>query len=204
MRIKPNSSGTSQSKQAAVLQAIASAARRQGKSCGDPRGFTLLEVMIVMVIMAVISAIAIPAFSSWREKQAVRSATQTLMAQLKQARVLALAENRNVAIKICDGTFIDASGKPVKAWVFDSNSSKSICDPCVENIPNSSPPQACRENRYDFSQFSKNLAVTINRTSARTVFTSRGTVKQTSTITVAASNSNKAITINIIGRAYLQ
>jgi len=64
----------------------------------NQRGFTLIEVMIVIVIIGVVSSIAIPAFSEWRDKQAVRSASQTLMSHLKQARVIAIAENRGVTI----------------------------------------------------------------------------------------------------------
>jgi len=206
MRIKPNSSGSSHGKQGVVLQAIVSAARRRpessGKSCGEHRGgscgFTLLEVMVVMIIMAIMAAVAIPAFSSWREKQAVRSATQALMNQLKQARVLALAENRDVVINVCDGTVANA-------WVFDVSAPTAKCDPCLDaTIPSSNPPQACTQNRYNFSQFANNLSVTVNRTPAKVTFTSRGSVKQTATITVATPSYNKAITLNIIGRAYLQ
>jgi len=180
MRIKPNSSGTSQSKQAAVLQAIASAARRQGKSCGDPRGFTLLEVMIVMVIMAVISAIAIPAFSSWREKQAVRNAAQTLLSQLKQARVLAMAENRTVSVKFG----VDVNGGAANAYVFDLGKKNML---------------------ITYGQFSKHLIMRKKNSTSLPItlnFKSRGTVKASS-VDICSSGYHKRITINLIGRARL-
>jgi len=173
MRIKPNSSGTSQSKQAAVLQAIASAARRQDET----RGFTLLEMMVVMVIMAIIAAIAIPAFSSWREKQAVRSATQALMAQLKQARVLAVSENRSVSLTFTSNTY-----------TFDADTTPTgTCGTCKKEL-------------NQLSQYSNNLSISPTTTHT---FGSRGTVNS-GKIILTAGGYSKTIKMNIIGRAYLQ
>jgi len=152
--------------------------RQAGESvCPDAgsryRGFTLLEVMIVIMIVGVLATIAIPAFSTWRENQAVRSATQTLMAQLKQARVLALSENRSVSI-----TFTSTS------YVFDAGSS-ATCD-------------RCKNETVALSSFSSRLS--LSPTTTRT-FSSRGTANS-GTITLTAGAASRAITINIIGRAY--
>jgi len=171
----PNPTANDAGKQAGVLARL-----RPGTSqCG----FTLLEVMVVIMIVGVMATIAIPAFSSWRAKQAVRSATQTLLAQLKQARVLALSENRSISIEFCDGTVANA-------WVFDSSSPNKTCDPCVT--------ASCHENKYDYSQFSSNLS--ISPTTTRT-FSSRGT-SNSGTVTLTVGSASKAITINVIGRAY--
>jgi len=188
MRMNRNLSGSNQYRQGGVLS--------QPALSSAQRGFTLIEVIIVMAIMAIVAGIGIPSFSDWREKQAVRSASQTLMAQLKQARILALAENRDVTIKICDGTV-------ASAWVFDATSPTANCDPCVDVfIPGSSPPQKCMKNKYEFSQFSKNLVV--SPMTLRT-FTSRGTFKQgNSSTTLTVGQYSKKITVNVIGRAYLQ
>ncbi|MFQ5518850.1 MAG: Tfp pilus assembly protein FimT/FimU [Mariprofundus sp.] len=167
MRINPNTSGSTQNRQAGVSGAALLPASQ--------RGFTLIELMIVIVIVAVLTTIGIPAFSDWREKQAVRSASQALMAHLKQARVLALSENRSVSI-----TFTSTS------YTYDADTSGNC--------------GSCKKETFDLASFSSNLSV--SPTTTRT-FTSRGTVNSGNMTMTAAGNSKKTI-LNVIGRAYLQ
>jgi len=133
-------------------------------------------VMVVMIIMAIMAAVAIPAFSSWREKQAVRNATQTLLAQIKQARVLAVSENRSVSF-----TFTSTS------YTFDAG----VCG-------------SCKNETINLGQFSKNMLITRKDPSlvpTKKTFSSRGTASPT-TLYLCSSGHSKRITINIIGRAY--
>jgi len=178
MRINPNSSGSMELKQAGVFAPASSTSKQ--------RGFTLIEVMIVIVIIGVVGSLAIPAFSSWRSKQAVRSGSQALLAQMKQARVMALAENRSVAIKFCDGSVRTG-------WVFDASSPKATCDPCVT--------LSCTENLMSLSQFSGSLTLSTNKTPI--TFFSRGTAGN-GTVTLTAGSSSQQVVVNIIGRAYTQ
>ena len=132
---------------------------------------------MVLAIVGIMAAIAFPAFSSWREKQAVQGAARTLLSSLKQARVLALAENRSVHVKLASN-----------AYLFDADVTGS-CGPC-------------RNESVSLSTFSPNLTLTpqVDRT-----FTSRGTFKQgNSSVTIQAGGACKKITTNIIGRSYIQ
>ena len=56
------------------------------------KGFTLLELLIVIAMMAVLLAIAIPAFSKWVKKYNIESDTKKIYAFLQEARAKAFAE----------------------------------------------------------------------------------------------------------------
>ncbi|TLS73665.1 type II secretion system protein GspH [Mariprofundus erugo] len=165
MRMYPNPTVNDVDRQAAASASAVAPA--------SARGFTLLEVMIVIMIIGVMAAVAVPAYSTWRANQAVSSAQQTLLAQLKQARVLAVSENRSVSV-----TFTSTS------YTFDANMS-GTCD-------------VCRNEQVNLGRFAGNL--TLSPTTTRT-FSSRGTANS-GTITLTAGSSSRDITINVIGRAY--
>ena len=133
----------------------------------------------MIAIIGIASTVAVPTFNTWRERSAANSATSALLSSLKQARVIAMAENRNVKI------------------TFGANSYTYDADPA-------GTCGLCKPHTVSLSNFSNKLAVTINRTPAETIFYSRGTVNQTSTITVAAGDFRHQISLNIIGRAYEQ
>jgi Tfp pilus assembly protein FimT len=138
-----------------------------------------MELMVVIIIISVLAAIGIPAFSSWKERQAASNAASSLMGHLKQARNLAMAENRSVSI------------------VFSATDYTFDADTTTSPAPSCGP---CRKDVISFSQFSNNLS--ISPTTTRT-FTSRGTANS-GTITLTASGNSKSIKMNVIGRAYLQ
>ena len=141
----------------------------------NQRGFTLIEVMIVIVIIGVVSSIAIPAFSEWRDKQAVRSASPTLMSHLKQARVIAIAENRGVTIDFTSTT----------TYTYDTG----VCG-------------TCKNLQVNLNQYGN---VVFNPAPADRTFTSRGTVKNLSAdtmMTLQAGSASKTITLNLLGRVY--
>ena len=62
------------------------------------RGFTLVELMIVVVIAAVLAGLAVPSFQSLLVNMEVRSVSFELVSQLVFARSEALKRNANVQV----------------------------------------------------------------------------------------------------------
>ncbi len=133
-----------------------------------------MEMMVVIAIIGIILAIALPAYSSWRERTALRSAADALMAHLKQARHLAIAENRSVSVVFS-----------TNQYVFDQGAG-----------------QPHRNKTVNLSGFGAVTLASTFPGGALT-FTSRGTAPS-GTITLSSGGASKTITVNVIGRAYAQ
>lgn len=58
------------------------------------KGFTLLEMVIVMAVVALIAAVSFPTFSRLQQREQVNGATRTLLADLRSARALAATGQR--------------------------------------------------------------------------------------------------------------
>ena len=63
------------------------------------RGFTILELMVVMIVMAVLLALAVPTFRSVTRKSYVSSVVNSLIGDMQYAR--AEAANRHQFVSIC-------------------------------------------------------------------------------------------------------
>jgi general secretion pathway protein H len=80
---------------------------------GDRRraGFTLFELLIVLAILGLALAVAVPLFARALPGLELKSSARTVAATLREARSLAIADNREIAVAVdLDTRTIDLAG----------------------------------------------------------------------------------------------
>lgn len=91
------------------------------------RGFTLIEMMVVVAIMAILIALAAPSFTGVIERWRVRSAAEALTTTLYYARSEAIKHGGNVTI--------DASGGWSTGWKVKLTENGATTDLKVTSAP---------------------------------------------------------------------
>ncbi|WP_293934399.1 GspH/FimT family pseudopilin [Iodobacter sp.] len=72
------------------------------------RGFSLVEVMIVLVIFGVLVAIAMPGFQGWVRSAKLRSFAESFQTAIQTARAEAINRNAYVELVLTDSTVVGA------------------------------------------------------------------------------------------------
>lgn len=79
------------------------------------KGFSLMELMVVIAVIGIIAAIAGPVINQWRENKQLGGAARDFYASLQQAKLAAIRNNANVGVIVnlatgrCQ-TFLDDGG----------------------------------------------------------------------------------------------
>ena len=64
----------------------------------DVRGFSLLELLVLMAIIAVITAVSVPSFVTYWQAATLKAGAQELATILNRAREVAIAQNSAVCV----------------------------------------------------------------------------------------------------------
>ncbi|MDP2982785.1 MAG: prepilin-type N-terminal cleavage/methylation domain-containing protein [Candidatus Latescibacter sp.] len=77
---------------------------------GNERGFTMVEILIVMVILGILATLAVPNISQLFKKDKLRASTTSVTSSLYLARMKAVNDGAPYGVKFnIDGTFYVAS-----------------------------------------------------------------------------------------------
>lgn len=71
-----------------------------GRMCDDERGFTLVEIGIVLGVTGILLTLAVPSLKGWKESISLRNAAATVMNALVTSRIRAIAERRNYTLSV--------------------------------------------------------------------------------------------------------
>jgi prepilin-type N-terminal cleavage/methylation domain-containing protein len=69
------------------------------RSCSPSKGFSLIELLIVMALLAIAGAISIPGFQTYAKNARLRAAVSDVEAEIKKAHQTAIKKNENTATK---------------------------------------------------------------------------------------------------------
>jgi len=82
-----------------MLHRYASIAVQRREEHGPQRGFTAIELMVVVAILAVLTALALPSFTDMVRRYRVRRAVEDLVATIYLARVEGIKRGGNVTLR---------------------------------------------------------------------------------------------------------
>ena len=176
-------------------------------------GFTLIELLIVSMLALAVSAIAAPAFSSFRESQRARNAARLVERELQTARLKAVTASRALRVRFdcpVPGQFrvLEVTG------VATTDDSASRCDPLAFPFPG--PNDSLRATpSLDSPVFHLPDDTTVTGAIRQFEFDPRGQVFAVSgtgdatalgadaTLTITRHGWTNTVTINALGRIKL-
>ncbi|MDW5417900.1 GspH/FimT family pseudopilin [Iodobacter sp. CM08] len=89
------------------------------------RGFSLVEIMIVLVIFGVLVAIAMPGFQGWVRSAKLRSFAESFQTAIQTARAEAINRNAYVELILTDSTVVAADPTTRNALTVNASSTAS-------------------------------------------------------------------------------
>ena len=93
------------------------------------RGFSLLELMVVLTLVAVLAVLAMPSMSEWMKNQRIRGTAEALVSGLQTARSEAIRRNRPASFwLVSDLTAGCALSSASGTWVVSLNLPAGACN----------------------------------------------------------------------------
>ncbi len=143
----------------------------------DKRGFTLLEMMIVVALMAIVAAIAVPNVVSEMPRYRLNGAARQVMSELVAARMQAVSQNNQFKIDYLNNHSFT---------ILDDDDSDGTAD--------GGEAVTTKDIQTEYSD----VAFAFSSTSL-TLYTA-GTVSTAATITLTNGSGSRTVTVTTAGR----
>jgi prepilin-type N-terminal cleavage/methylation domain-containing protein len=151
------------------------------------RGFSLVELLIVMIVAGVMAAVAVPQATRWIENYRVKGAARQLVTDFQSARMKTISE------RVSHRLSFDNAGKSyaIQKW----NSTTSQWDQVGTNRA-----LASETNPY----FARVAGIADTFTNHVAVFSTSGSVSSGGKVTLSGVHCSKNVTVSLIGRVSIE
>ncbi len=143
------------------------------------RGFTLVEMVIVIALLAIIAAIAAPHFQTYMAQRRLNGAARLVMTDLMDARMKAVSENNQF-----------------KVFFLDTHQYKVLDDENNNGTEDTGETSVTKDIQSNYP------GVTLSA-SAHPIFYPRGTAWGT-TVTLTNTSGSKSVSVSTAGRVKIQ
>jgi len=104
------------------------------------KGFTLVEVMIVVAIIGILSAIAVPSISTWLPNIRLKAAARDVFSDMMRAKMEAIKTNTTTSLTFTSGTGTPCVGGAYKftnstGTIIDISMAKDVCLSTSSDFP---------------------------------------------------------------------
>ena len=110
-------------------------------------GITLIEQMVAIAILSLMFAIALPSFGDWIRNTRLRSAAESLRADLQMARAEAIRRNTTTRLQFVTSLGNDCTlTTTATAWVVNAGAGQNPAGACASDVGTASAPFLIRKS----------------------------------------------------------
>lgn len=106
-----------------------------GGAVMDRRGFSLMEVIIVVAIIGILAAIAIPNYGAWMRKENARACMVAMTCELRNAQMITQTQKRNCAVVTGGSAMVTTAVDSSSLLIIPEYPLKQVAVPTMPTVP---------------------------------------------------------------------